>query len=101
MASSIAGLARDYRSLSPWRRDFLPGETLQVRRHGELNLAWRNVSGPLPWRAKSRLAGDEGMFAMASYDSAWRNDVRTDYGITNFSTPNPIFHHVKPQIRLK
>ncbi len=80
-------------------------------------LAWREITGLSRHGGRiSRLAGRYGSVAMASYVSpggamrvcrygelclAWRNDVRTDYGITNFFTQNPIFHHVKPQIRLK
>jgi len=55
VASSIARLARNYRSLSPWRMDFSPGEMLQVSRHGELGCSpgerWRYVR-----RGKLRLS---------------------------------------------
>jgi len=42
----------------------------------------------------ARLASDEGMLAVASYDSRLANEDRIGYGITNFFTKNPNFHHV-------
>jgi len=42
----------------------------------------------------ARLASDEGILAVASYDSRLASDDRTGYGITNFFTKNPKFHHV-------
>jgi len=64
---------------------FLPGETLRVRRHGELNLAWRKVSGLSPWRAKSRLASDAGL-------SLWRAMSRLAERCQNRLRDYELFH---------
>jgi len=42
----------------------------------------------------ARLASDAGVLASASYDARLASDVRTGYGVTNFFTKNPNFHHV-------
>jgi len=68
VAGSDAGLARDYRSLSPWRRKSCLAGKLQVSvALAEEILPGGEITGLSPWRAKSRLAGDEQFVAMAGY----------------------------------
>jgi len=72
-------------------------EITGLSRHGGGILAWRNATGASPWRAKSRLAGDEGMFAMASYHSAWRNDPKQTTGLRTFPPQILFFIMLSPK----
>jgi len=66
-------------SPSPWRVGFLAWRSVTVPSLWRVGLlAWRAMRGCSPWRATIL---------------AWRNGDRTGYGITNFFTKNPNFHH--------
>ena len=80
MASSIARLARDYRSLSPWREDLS-----------------RDVTGSSLWRAKSRLAERCGSVAMASYVSPGRTMSEQTTGLRTFSPKILFFIMLSPK----